>query len=355
MSKTDLRWKPSMVPAGDALDMTVRKRILSIDGGGIRGIIPATVLMKLEEVTKKPARETFSLVAGTSTGAVIAAAVAAGIPAVTIRDLYLSRTRDIFVKGPWSLLKWVARGHRYEAKTLHAVLADEFSRAPVPAQDWSLNDSPIDLLITAKRVPDGEHWYFVRDDNQFPNRSTGKLKLIDCVTGSAAAPTFFEPYTIAERVRTPNGNEAVGTLVDGGVGVTGNPVYQACVEAFFFTNRYSVGDTLTVSLGTGRYVQKQLPTWLLPWFKWSLAQLLDSPGEQQTELVNRHFPAMPFYRIDLELLENIGLDDTGSIDLLTRYGDTLASRIDWNAILDGTDKQFRIDSQRTRFEQYKAN
>ncbi len=61
-----------------------RKYLLSIDGGGIRGIIPALLLLKLEQTTGKPARETFSFVAGTSTGALIAAAIAAGVPASRI-------------------------------------------------------------------------------------------------------------------------------------------------------------------------------------------------------------------------------------------------------------------------------
>jgi uncharacterized protein (TIGR04255 family) len=57
------------------------KYLLSIDGGGIRGILPATALLKLEETTQRPLRETFSFVAGTSTGALLSAAIAAGIPA----------------------------------------------------------------------------------------------------------------------------------------------------------------------------------------------------------------------------------------------------------------------------------
>jgi patatin-like phospholipase/acyl hydrolase len=58
-----------------------RRYILSIDGGGVRGIIPALALMKLERTTNRPARETFSFVAGTSTGALLASAVGGGPPA----------------------------------------------------------------------------------------------------------------------------------------------------------------------------------------------------------------------------------------------------------------------------------
>ncbi len=72
------------------------KRILSIDGGGIRGIIPAATLVALEQQWNKPARECFDFLAGTSTGALIAAALAAGLPATQILDIYVKRSSEIF-------------------------------------------------------------------------------------------------------------------------------------------------------------------------------------------------------------------------------------------------------------------
>ena len=59
------------------------RRILAIDGGGLRGLIPACVLAGLEAATGRAARETFDFIAGTSTGAVIAAGLVAGVPAGT--------------------------------------------------------------------------------------------------------------------------------------------------------------------------------------------------------------------------------------------------------------------------------
>ena len=130
-----------------------RKFILSIDGGGIRGILPAAALVELEKITGRPARETFSFVAGTSTGALIAAAVAAGIPATRIVQIYLQRTREIFSPGaPWNTIKRAATGSMYSTRKLYDVLAGELAAA----RTWSVNDSPIDLLITAKRVADGK-------------------------------------------------------------------------------------------------------------------------------------------------------------------------------------------------------
>lgn len=325
-----------------------RRYLLSIDGGGIRGIIPAVALVKLENITGKLTRETFSFVAGTSTGAILAAAIAAGIPATRIVDMYINRATELFTHYPWNFIKRIIFGSIYSTQKLHDLIAEEIG----PAQAWKLNDSPIDLLITAKRVPDGMPWYFVRDQ---PTNSgcTGRLSLVDCTTASAAAPTYFQPWVIAEPSVPAPHCEAVGTLVDGGVGITGNPVYQACIEAFEHTPDYKPEETITVSLGTGRFKDRKEPRWIGAWLEWILTELLASPGEQQTEITWRQFPEMIFYRIDTELKENIALDDSRKIGRLLEYGERLAERIDWEAILAGTDTRFRIRSENTLWEQYK--
>jgi patatin-like phospholipase/acyl hydrolase len=335
-----------------------RQYLLSIDGGGIRGIIPAVALAKLENTTGQLARDTFSFVAGTSTGAIIAAAIVAGIPATRIVDLYVNRASEVFTGPPLlNILQRIISGSMYSTQKLHDLIGEEIGSA----RDWSLNDSPVDLLITAKGVPNGKPWYFVKDAPA-NSRCTGRLGLVDCVTASAAAPTYFWPWTLDEGP-LPSGCEPAGELVDGGVGVMGNPVYQACVEAFFYTNgtnEYKPGETTTVSLGTGRsIVPKRMPSWIGSWLEWVLGELLESPGEQQTEITWRHFvkepPAdqkMTFYRIDTELKEDIDLDDVGSIGRLREYGERLAELIAWEAILYGTDEEFRVDYGNKRFPQY---
>src|SRR6266702_3951735 len=100
-----------------------QRHILSIDGGGIRGIIPALALLKLEQLQNKPARETFSFVAGTSTGALLASAIAAGIPAARIVEIYKTRLKDIFKPGkPWNDIRRYSAGYRYDPGNLAAVL-----------------------------------------------------------------------------------------------------------------------------------------------------------------------------------------------------------------------------------------
>lgn len=325
-----------------------RRYLLSIDSGGIRGIIPAVALVKLEKTTGKLTRETFSFVAGTSTGAIIAAAVAAGVPATRILDFYVHRTKEIFDGSPLNYAKLVFFGSRYSTQKLHDLIAEAMG----PARTWRLNDSPIDILLTAKRISDGMPWYFVRD-NPRNSGCMGRLGIVDCATASAAAPTYFQPWKIAEEA-TPPHCESVGTLVDGAVGVTGNPVYRACIEAFDYTPGYTPEETLTVALGTGRFKKRKQPRWIGAWLEWVLAELLASPGEQQTEITQRHFPQMPFYRIDLELEENIGLDDARKIDRVLEYAEQLAALIDWEAILSGTETRFRLGPTNTLWEQYRV-
>ncbi len=303
--------------------------LLSIDGGGIRGILPVCALMKLERMTGALARETLSFVAGTSTGAILAAAIAGGIPATRLLDLYLKRGREIFSpRPPWNTFKRAVRGFMYSTRTLHRVLEEEFGEAAA----WKLNDSPIDLLLTAKGL-DGRPWYFVKD-KAANSGLTGKLSLLDCATASAAAPTYFNPWKIG-------GAPEIGTLVDGGVGVTGNPVYQACVEAFCYTGQYQPETTAIVSLGTGSFRQSgREPRTLWGWLEWVLAELLRAPEEQQTEAARRQFPQARLWRfnadisrLDPALKTPIDMDDIGAVDKLCAYGCAFAESIDWRAAL----------------------
>jgi len=313
-----------------------RRRILTIDGGGVRGIIPAVLLAALESATGKLARESFDFVAGTSTGAVIAGAVAAGIPADRLVSLYRRRGPELFHSiFLLSGLRRLVSGNLYDIQTLHRLIGEELGADA----GWRLNDVPMDILVTAKQLSNGHPWYFVKDREGANNCRTGSLRLVDCITASAAAPTYFAPWTI----------HGVGTLVDGGSGVAGNPVYQACVEAFEYTRAYRPADTIVVSLGTGRFLDRTRPTWLGAWLWWILGELLRSPGEQQTELVQRHYGAAPFYRIDARLARDYPLDSVGvALDELEAIGRGLAATVDWPSILEGGEETHRIGPDNVR-------
>jgi len=124
-------------------------------------------------------------------------------------------------------------------------------------------------------------------------------------------------------------------MVDGGTGVAGNPVYQACVEAFYYTDGYEPANTVVVSMGTGQLLKRSPPTWIYSWLGWVLSELLRSPGEQQTELVDRHFHESTFYRLDVRLPREFSLDRAGEIPALRDIGERFAEALDWTAILGG--------------------
>jgi len=320
--------------------MSERRRILSIDGGGVRGIIPAMVLAALERTTGKPARDYFQFLAGTSTGAVIAGALAAGIPAERLVSLYERRGPELFRRIPGlTFLRRVITGTMYDVKTLNRMLAEELGNHA----DWQMNDVPNDIMITAKGLDDGHQWYFVKDRPGAKPGRTGSLRLVDCVTASAAAPTYFGPWEV----------KPLGLLVDGGTGVAGNPTYQACVEAFEYMKTYKPKDTTIVSLGTGRFLDRPRPTWILSWLEWILSELLRSPGEQQTELVQRHYAAAKFYRIDVKLKRDFPLDTVGAgLKELRTIGEKLAATVDWPAILGEREESFEIDPRKVRPDAY---
>jgi patatin-like phospholipase/acyl hydrolase len=296
------------------------KKLLSIDGGGIRGIIPACTLVALEQQLGKPVRECFDFAAGTSTGALIAAATAAGLPAKQILDIYTNRSKEIFTPAqPFADAERAIKGYMYDPANIQKVLVSEFGAAA----NWTLNDSSIRLLLTAKGI-DTHPWYFVQDNSQNAG-TTGKLGLIDCAAASASAPTYFKPSTIEI-----GGKPTV--LVDGGAGVTGNPVYQACVEAFYY-DVFTPADTMVVSLGTGYYpTGDKVPTGPIGWLEWTVNALLDAPEDQQPELVNRHWPGI-MQRFDWQLTEAIDMADTSKIDDLVQIGQKAAAGMDWAAIL----------------------
>jgi uncharacterized protein len=312
--------KLSMSEMSESQSAGTRRRLLTIDGGGIRGIIPAATLVALEQQTGTPVRESFDFLAGTSTGALIAAALAAGLPATQIMNIYTQRAGEIFT--PPKILadpKRLVAGYMYDPANIRNVLESEFGAAA----GWTLNDSPVRLLLTSKGI-DTHPWYFVRD-NPKNAQTTGALGLIDCAVASASAPTYFSPWTV-DIAGQPT------VLVDGGVGVTGNPVYQACVEAFYYDD-FTPGDTQVVSLGTGFFpTGNTVPTGFLGWLSWTVDALLDAPEDQQSELVNRHFPGI-LQRFDWQLPHDIDMADTSAIPGLVAIGQQVAAAMDWSKIL----------------------
>jgi patatin-like phospholipase/acyl hydrolase len=218
-------------------------RILAIDGGGIRGLIPAVVLAEIERRSGRRTAELFDLIAGTSTGGILACGLTrpgeGGAPAFTAADLigfYESEGPEVFHR---SLLKRVesVEGYldeRYDDSGLNAALARYLDGT-------RLSQSVTDLFITAYEIERREAFFFrssrARTDPAYD------FTYSDVARATAAAPTYFEPA----RVRDVGGAAAYA-LIDGGVFAL-NPAMVAYAE-LAATGRAAEIE-LVVSLGTG--------------------------------------------------------------------------------------------------------
>src|SRR5215472_5219782 len=102
-------------------------RILSMDGGGIRGIIPARILQHIEESTGKPASALFHLIAGTSTGGILGCGLAKEKPARQIADLYAKRGGEIFHRSLWDKVTTIdgLSNPDYDPSPLEAIVGEE--------------------------------------------------------------------------------------------------------------------------------------------------------------------------------------------------------------------------------------
>jgi predicted acylesterase/phospholipase RssA len=210
-------------------------KILSIDGGGIRGIIPAHWLTRLEhEVALKSGRsllEAFDMFAGTSTGSIIAAGLANGRSANQIRELYVANGSKIFAKP---LLRdprryWGAFRPAYSASGLDEVLEREFGNT-------QFGEAKKRLLIPAFKG--GSRTLRLFDSGEERDR---RYLLREIVQGSCSAPTYFP----AKNMRM---DELSQPLLDGGLAAN-NPAALALAVAF--KEQRLPEDVVLVSLGTG--------------------------------------------------------------------------------------------------------
>jgi uncharacterized protein len=240
------------------------KRILALDGGGLRGVVTLGYLQRIETLLRArhgddPAFRLchyFDLIAGTSTGAIIAAALALGMTVDDVLGHYERLGREVF-RGDW----WRASGlvvARYDA----ALLAEHLKR--VLGANRTLGDGGIGtgLLIVTKRLDSGSVWplgnnprgqYFKAPEGQ-AWISNGEYPLWQIVRASTAAPTFFDPEPVT--IATTDGRVVqTGRFVDGGVSPHNNPALQAFMYATldgFRVNWPTGADAmLLTSVGTG--------------------------------------------------------------------------------------------------------
>ncbi|MEG4813683.1 patatin-like phospholipase family protein [Microcoleus sp. K5-D4] len=244
-----------------------KRRILSIDGGGIRGIIPAIVLNYIEERTGKRIATMFDFIAGTSTGGILALGLTRknsdssinNEPEYTAAELvnfYRKYGQKIFNEYvPLDLDDFVQpkhnpKGRQEVLKDLlgEAKLEDALREIFIPSYDIELR-API--FFTSN--PDAEEI-----ENFYSRKVCTGFKMWEAAMATSAAPTFFPPYQLATtHHHTDDGYYA---LVDGGV-FANNPSSLAMMEAMISYKKKTDEelhrkDTLVVSLGTGSLTKK---------------------------------------------------------------------------------------------------
>jgi len=297
------------------------RNVLSIRGGGIRGIIPCCCLIQLETQLGGVTRDHIDYCAGTSTGALLTAAVAAGVPASQILTVYTQRSTEIFTPtGIAADGKQIIRGFKYDPENLRAVLASVFGAAA----SWTIDDCPIGVMISATAM-NGHNWFFVKD-NPKNSRTTGGVQLIDAAVASACEPTYFDHWQIAGiQGQTID-------FFDGGVGGTANPAYQASVEIFDYDD-FAPAETRLAAMGTGYYPgSNDPPKGLIATVEWAANTLVDTSEDWVDGAVKRQWPGV-MQNFNPLLPSDINEADLSAIPALVEVGQNMAAGLDWKQIL----------------------
>ncbi len=231
---------------------TGQKKLLACDGGGIRGVLSLRILKKIESVLREQAHDPalvladyFDYIAGTSTGAIIAACLATGMNVDRIIDFYQQTGPAMFSRA--SLLKrfW----YKFDDTALTSELQQIFGK------DTKLGDAAVRtlLMLVLRNATTGSAWPV--SNNPFaaynePARTTCNLKLPlwQLVRASTAAPSYFPPEQIQ-----------IGTnqflFVDGGVTSFNNPAFQlflmTTAQPYRLQWQTGTQNMLLVSVGTG--------------------------------------------------------------------------------------------------------
>ena len=245
-------------------------KVLCVDGGGIRGIIPASILVQLADRIGRPLHQVFDLIAGTSTGGIIALGIGSaannGQPFSPneLLEFYFDNGPAIFATTWYTpISKWFRP--KYSPLTLEHVLKTYF-------KDAQLKDALTPLLISSYDLHSQLPFFF--KSHKISNDPKYNWKLAEVARATSAAPTFFPPIKLSR-----DGKEY--TLVDGGVYVN-NPAMAAYAEArrlYPEANHFVI-----VAVGTGdrydRLSYQRARRWgLLGWAKQIVPVMMDSVSE----------------------------------------------------------------------------
>lgn len=237
------------------------KRLLALDGGGIRGLISLGYLARMEAILRDQhgdrelvLADYFDLIGGTSTGAVIATLLSLGWSVGEIHQLYRELGRLAFQPkkswfGPVGRLLGAKFDDRPLAELFHKHLGERRLDSP---------DLRTGLLVVAKRADTGSVWALVNIPTNKFYEMNRHMRLWEILRSSTAAPTFFKPQYLTD---VGGGEEAV--FVDGGVSMHNNPSVKllmvATLEGFGLQWPLGSDELLLCSLGTGSFTPRAEP------------------------------------------------------------------------------------------------
>jgi hypothetical protein len=242
---------------------TGAKRILALDGGGVKGVLTLGMLKVLEGELRRRAGDAeafrlsdyYDLIGGTSTGAIIASGLALGLSVDELIELYMRLGPEVFGRSAGD---GVFLQCRFDSTKLRRALSSVLSTKTIGSQDLKTG-----LAIHAKRIDTGSAWVVTNhplgvfydppaESNVFPNK---RYRLVDLVLASAAAPTFFDEIVIDVEFDDKRRPVQKGYFVDGAVSANNNPSLQlfmlALEPSYKFGWRAGADNLMMTSCGTG--------------------------------------------------------------------------------------------------------
>lgn len=312
---TRFDYAPAYVPPVKQPEYRYCTTVLSIDGGGIRGIIPAMVLEEIERQTGKRISELFDLIVGTSTGGLLALALSRpdpenpNKPAFTAKELvsfYEQKGGSIFPQG---VAKDIRRYFRpkYRVEGIERVLKDYFG-------DTLLAESLTGVIVLSYEIEDRKHVHFKSYENDSPY-----FLMRDIALAAMAAPTYFPSVKI--KVPKRINHKGYFALIDGGI-YANNPAPYAYI--FGGEIRAASDGMLLISLGTGsssvKISHEDASRWGI--WKWG-SNLLDivfsDPGldEEISNIMSLNPYDQRYYRFQPTLPHELSkLDDVSKVEEL---------------------------------------